>query len=197
LNMRKFLFAIAAVAVSVTFAAAQAPPAAAQRPAAAAPAAPAQAKPPAPVPPAAGQAKPAAPAPAAPAEAAPAQAAEMAAAPETYSYQSEGRRDPFLNLLGTGMEVTTMMRHGDGPGSMTVAEVSVRGIMQSRGALIAMIEGPDKKTYVVHQGDKFVDGAIKTITPQGLVLVQEINDPLSLVKHREIRKMLRSIEDAK
>jgi Tfp pilus assembly protein PilP len=80
---------------------------------------------------------------------------------------------------------------------MTVAEVSVRGIMQSRGALIAMVEGPDKKTYVVHQGDKFVDGAIKTITPQGLVVVQDINDPLSLVKHREIRKMLRSIEDAK
>jgi hypothetical protein len=120
----------------------------------------------------------------------------MAPAPENYAYQPEGRRDPFLNLLGTG-DVQTMLRHGDGPGSMTVAEVSVRGIMQSKGALIAMVEGPDKKTYVVHQGDKFADGAIKTITPQGLVVMQDINDPLSLVKHREIRKMLRSIEDAK
>jgi hypothetical protein len=179
--MRMFLFAIAAVALSAVSARAQA-------------------KPPAPATPAAAQAKPAATstpgAPAAPAVTTPAQPAEMAPAPENYAYQPEGRRDPFLNLLGTG-EVQTMLRHGDGPGSMTVAEVSVRGIMQSKGALIAMVEGPDKKTYVVHQGDKFADGAIKTITPQGLVVMQDINDPLSLVKHREIRKMLRSIEDAK
>ena len=29
----------------------------------------------------------------------------------------------------------------------------------------------------MHQGDKFLDGTIKTITPQGLVIVQEVNDP--------------------
>jgi Tfp pilus assembly protein PilP len=195
--MRMFLIAIAAVAASVVSVRGQTP-AAAQRPPAPVPAAQAtQAKPAAPVPAAPAQARPAPAVPAVPAEAVPAAPADMAAAPESYVYQSEGRRDPFLNLLGTGVDVQTMMRHGDGPGSMTVAEVSVRGIMQSRGALIAMVEGPDKKTYVVHQGDKFVDGAIKTITPQGLVVVQDINDPLSLVKHREIRKMLRSIEDAK
>jgi len=172
--MRTFLFATAvAVAISPVSARGQAP-APAQRPPAAAPAAPA---------PHTGQAKPDAPAEIAP--------------PETYAYEPEGRRDPFLNLLGTGGDAQTLMRRGDGPGSMTVAEVSVRGIMQSRGALIAMIEGPDRKTYVVHQGDKFVDGAIKSITPKGLLVLQEINDPLSLVKHREIRKMLRSIEDAK
>ena len=52
--------------------------------------------------------------------------------------------------------------------------------MQSRGSLVAMIEGPDKKTYIVHQGDKLLDGTIKNVTPQGLVVVQEVNDPLSL-----------------
>ena len=54
--------------------------------------------------------------------------------------------------------------------------------MQSRGALVAMIQGPDNKTYIVHQGDKLLDGTIKSVTPQGLVVVQEVNDPLSLVK---------------
>ena len=73
----------------------------------------------------------------------------------------------------------------------------MRGVLESRGALIAMIQGPDKKTYVVHQGDKFLDGTIRSITPQGLVIVQEVNDPLSLVKQREIRKLLRSLESAK
>ena len=37
----------------------------------------------------------------------------------------------------------------------------------------------------------------RAITPQGLVVVQEVNDPLSLVKQREVRKLLRSLEDAK
>jgi hypothetical protein len=49
----------------------------------------------------------------------------------------------------------------------------------------------------VHQGDKLLDGAIKSITPQGLIVLQDVNDPLSLVKQREVRKMLRSIESAK
>jgi Tfp pilus assembly protein PilP len=80
---------------------------------------------------------------------------------------------------------------------MTVGEVSVRGIMQSKGALVAMIQGPDNKTYIVHQGDKLADGTIKTITAQGLVVIQEVNDPLSLVRQREVRKLLRSLEDAK
>ena len=30
------------------------------------------------------------------------------------------------------------------------------------GAMVAMIQAPDKKTYIVRQGDKFADGTIKT-----------------------------------
>jgi Tfp pilus assembly protein PilP len=117
---------------------------------------------------------------------------------DTYSYQSEGRRDPFVSLVGTGIEPrSSSSRKTDGPAGMTLAEVSVRGVMQSRGTLVAMIQGPDNKTYIVHAGDKLLDGTIKSITPQGLVVIQEVNDPLSLVKQREIRKLLRSLEDAK
>ena len=116
---------------------------------------------------------------------------------EIYTYQSEGRRDPFLALNGTGSEPKAASRRGEGPTGVAVADISVRGVMQSRGSLIAMVEGPDKRTYIVHQGDKFLDGTIKAITPQGLVVEQEVNDPLSLVKRREIRKLLRSLEDTK
>ena len=109
----------------------------------------------------------------------------------------EGRRDPFTNLLGTGNETRPGVKRNEGSAGLTVGEISVRGVLESRGALIAMIEGPDKKTYVVHTGDKFLDGTIRSITPQGLVIVQEVNDPLSLVKQREIHKLLRSLESAK
>ena len=125
--------------------------------------------------------------------------APAAAAPgETYTYQSAGRRDPFLTLVGTGTDArSSASRKGEGPAGMTVGEISVRGVMQSRGALVAMIQGPDNKTYIVHQGDKLLDGTIKSVTPQGLVIIQEVNDPLSLVKQREVRKLLRSLEGAK
>lgn len=128
----------------------------------------------------------------------PATATQAAPPPqEAYTYRPEGRRDPFLNLTGAGTDVKLTSRKGEGPAGLTLGEITVRGIMQSRGAFVAMIQGPDNKTYIVHQGDKLLDGTIKSITPQGLVVAQEVNDPLSLVKQREVRKLLRSLEDAK
>jgi hypothetical protein len=36
-----------------------------------------------------------------------------------------------------------------------------------------------------------MDGALKTITPAEVVFTQDVNDPLSLVKQREVRKAIR------
>lgn len=144
-----------------------------------------------------------APAPAAtpqpPAAAAPATPSAASQPPQTenYTYAPEGRRDPFLSLVGTGVDTRSNARRGDGAAGIGVGELTVRGVIQSRTGLIAMIQGPDNKTYIVHQGDKLLDGTIKTITTQGLVLMQEVNDPLSLVKQREVTKLLRSLEGAK
>jgi type IV pilus assembly protein PilP len=124
-------------------------------------------------------------------------AAQVPPPAENYTYQPEGRRDPFRNLLGTGADTRPTGKRADGAAGLTVAEISVSGVLESRGSLIAMIQGPDKKSYIVHSGDRFVDGSIRSITPQGLTIVQEVNDPLSLVKQREIHKLLRSLESAK
>ena len=132
-----------------------------------------------------------------PAAPAPPKPAQPAASAEGYAYEPEGRRDPFVNLNGTGNEPKLTTRSGEGPAGLAVADLSVRGVMVSRGSLVAMIEGPDKRTYIVHQGDKLLDGTIKTITPQGLIVEQVVNDPLSLVKRREIRKLLKTLEDTK
>lgn len=127
-----------------------------------------------------------------PAAAAPA-AAEQAA-PEPYTYEAGSRRDPFLSLSGTGTELREPSVRPEGPAGMTIAEIAVRGVMQSRGALVAMIAGPDQKTYIVRSGDKLLDGTIKSITPQGMICVQDVNDPLSLVKQREVSKLLHAAE---
>jgi Tfp pilus assembly protein PilP len=129
--------------------------------------------------------------------AAPIQPAAEAGSADAYAYQPDGRRDPFLSLIGTGPEIKGLPRKADGPSSFAVGDISVRGIMQTRAQLVAMVQGPDNKTYLVHQGDKLADGVVKTVTPQGLVVVQDISDPLSVQKQREVRKLLRSLEDAK
>jgi Tfp pilus assembly protein PilP len=120
--------------------------------------------------------------------------------PEEYSYKPDGRRDPFIGLIaavGGGGDVRATAKRGDGVGAFSVNEISVRGVMQSRSRFVAMIKGPDNKTYLIHQGDKLADGVVKTVTPQGLVVLQDISDPLSAQKQREVRKLLRSLEDAK
>ena len=119
--------------------------------------------------------------------------------PESYTYLPDGRRDPFVTLLGTGMDSRAVAhpKRVDGPAGLLVGEIAVRGIMQGNGGPLAMIQGSDKRTYVIHPGEKLMDGAVKAITPQGLIIVQDVNDPLSVVKHREVRKMLRSFEDGR
>jgi Tfp pilus assembly protein PilP len=115
---------------------------------------------------------------------------------DSYTYDQAGRRDPFVSLIRTGAE-PRLARRGEGAAGMPVNDITVRGVVQSRNAYIAMVQGADKKTYVVHQGDRFLDGTITSITAQGLVIQQEVSDPLSLIKQREIRKPLRSLQEPK
>ena len=197
--MRIIALVTIAAALAAVPAVAQSPTPKTAAPAAATPAPPAAkaATPPAPAQPASAAKTATPPAPPTPAQPAVAPSAPAAPPAEVYSYHAEGRRDPFQSLVGTGSTAAATSRKGEGAAGLAVGEISVHGVMQSRGSLVAMIMGPEKKTYIVHSGDKLLDGTIKAITPQGLVVVQEVNDPLSLVKQREIRKLLRSLEDAK
>ena len=138
-------------------------------------------------------APPAQPAPPAPAAATPPAAAAPAADP--YSYDPDGRRDPFISLIARGAEPVQGGRKAAGLGGLATIEVVLRGVLESRGAYVALVSGPDGKTYTAHADDRLLDGVIRSVTPQGLVIMQEVNDPLSLVKQREVRKGLRAAED--
>jgi type IV pilus assembly protein PilP len=121
----------------------------------------------------------------------------VAPPPANYSYQPDGRRDPFMSLLRVGGNPNVAAAKPDGAPGLLTHEISVRGIMQSRGALVAAVQGPDRKTYLLRRGDRLLDGMVKAVTPEGLTIVQDVNDPLSIVKQREVQKLLRSLEDAK
>ncbi len=128
-----------------------------------------------------------------------AQAAGAAVQPpaEAYSYSAEGRRDPFVSLISRGFEPTLTGKRGEGLAGLTTAEITVRGVLRSQGSYVAMVQGPDMKTYIVHANDRLLDGTVRSVGAQGLVIIQEVNDPLSLIKQREVRKGLRATEDGK
>ena len=112
-----------------------------------------------------------------------------------YVYETDGRRDPFMSLINGGVEPISTVKK-DGLRTFMLAEVSVRGVMQTKDALVAMVQGPDNRTYVIHKGDKLADAVVKSVTSQGLIAMQDVSDPLSTQKQREVRKLLRSLEGA-
>jgi type IV pilus assembly protein PilP len=115
-----------------------------------------------------------------------------------YTYDPQGRRDPFVSLAQRG----SAQRPGAGTAASGVSgleasEMVLKGTMQSRTGYVALVEGTNKKTYIVKTGDKLLDGTVRTITADTMVILQQVNDPLSLEKQREVRKMLRQTDEVK
>lgn len=124
------------------------------------------------------------------------EAAPVTTSQEGYSYRAEGRRDPFVSLLNKGTD--PRQRKAEGVAGLLAADVVLKGTLQNRGAFLAIVQGPDgKRQYIVHPNDRFADGVVKAITADSMLILQEVNDPLSLTKQREIRKTLRAVEEVK
>ena len=133
---------------------------------------------------------------------APVKKVDLPTPPANFEYASEGRRDPFVSLLNRGDDGTAAKGAGpaaraEGVPGLVTSEISVKGIMQARGTFVAMVSGPDRKVYTVRAGDKLADGVIRAVTSNAVVILQEVHDPLSLEKQREVRKFLRGGEEVK
>lgn len=127
---------------------------------------------------------------------APAAAAPAAPTGPAYTYDAAGRRDPFVSL-DRASDPKGSARGKSGLSMLTINEATVKGVVKSQGRLVAMVQSPDNKTYIVRPNDRLLDGAVRAVTPEAVVFVQHVNDPLSLVKQREIRKPLRILEEDK
>jgi hypothetical protein len=121
------------------------------------------------------------------------QGAKGASGEAGYSYDPAGRRDPFVSLTARGGDLPSGSgaRPAGAPG-LLVNEITVKGVLKSpKGGLIALVQAPDNRTYIMRAGDKVFDGTVKAITQDAVVFSQDVNDPLSLVKQREVRKAIR------
>jgi Tfp pilus assembly protein PilP len=85
----------------------------------------------------------------------------------------------------------------NGLAGLMINEATVKGVVKSRGRMLAMVQAPDNKTYIVRASDRLLDGEVRAVTAEAVVFVQNVNDPLSPVRQREIRKPLRIVEEGK
>ena len=134
-----------------------------------------------------------------PPSATPAPRPDLPTPPANFEYRPEGRRDPFMNLSRSGSVATpeSGAPRPTGAAGLAVDELLVRGIVQSQGAYVAMVSGPEGRTFTIRAGSKLFDGTVRAITPEAVVILQQVSDPLSLQKQREVRKALRVQEEGK
>ena len=130
----------------------------------------------------------------------PAEAPDDVAAPdqvrsEVYTYDPEGRRDPFVSLLTRGADLGPLNERPAGLAGLSVNDVSLRGLVLSGGVYLAVMQAPDNKTYILRGDELLFDGVVKSVSAEGITFLQEVNDPLSIVKEREVLRTLRGQEE--
>ncbi len=113
--------------------------------------------------------------------------------PQGYDYHPAGRRDPFISLVRRTAAVlgTSANTKPSGPAGLTTDEIVLRGLVKGRNGWAAMVKGVDNRSYTLRAGDALFDGVVKSVTPDGLIVQQKVNDPLSSAKTRDVRKLLR------
>lgn len=129
----------------------------------------------------------------------PASPPEAPAPPADYAYTPEGRRDPFVPAIGRRIGPPVARLNTQRPAGLAgvlVAEIVVRGLLESQGAWVAMVGAPDGRNYTLRAGDRVMDGTVREITADAVIFLQAANDQVPLAKQREVRKYLRGGEQA-
>ena len=102
------------------------------------------------------------------------------------TYDSEGRRDPFKDLLA-GSEVEE--RGGEeGVASYMIEDIVLIGIVKIKSKYIAIINGPQGFPYQIKVGDKFANGFVLTIDDAKVVFRQTKDRGMPLTRPRDITK---------
>jgi Tfp pilus assembly protein PilP len=121
---------------------------------------------------------------------------EVTPAPGSYAYTAQGRRDPFVSLLKPVSESGPGKRR-PGMEGFLIQEVALRGIVKDAKGFTAMLVGTDGKSYFCKVGQRLFDGVITAIDASTVTFRQEVTDPLSSVRSRDVKKTLYPSEEGR
>jgi len=123
-----------------------------------------------------------------------------------YSYSPGGRRDPFVSLQKPVAADRGPKSRKPGMEGFLIQEIALKGIVRTAGGgtgvaarpgFIAVFLGTDGKSYFVTNGQRLFDGVITAVEAGSVSFLQEVTDPLSPVKSREVKKSLNASEEAR
>jgi Tfp pilus assembly protein PilP len=123
-----------------------------------------------------------------------------------YTYNSQGRRDPFVSLQRPVAADRGPKTRKPGMEGFLIQEVALKGVVKTDGGgmgiaaqsgFIAVFLGADGKSYFVKNGQRLYDGVITSVDATSVTFRQDVTDPLSPVKSREVRKSLYASEEAR
>jgi hypothetical protein len=110
----------------------------------------------------------------------------------TWTYDPQGRRDPFVSLRRNAPTPTGTQNRPPGLPGVAIGELVITGIVRSGNDFVALVRSVDGRSFQLRRGARLFDGVVKQIAIDAVIFTQEVNDPLSLVKQREVRKTMRS-----
>ncbi len=121
---------------------------------------------------------------------------ELEAPRNGFIYNPAGRRDPFISLAKpvSSDDGANRIRR-PGIEGFLLQETSLKGVVKTIDGWIAVLEGPDRKGYFVRVGQRMHDGVDTSVDAGGLTFRQEITDPLSPAKSRDVRRLLNSAQE--
>jgi Tfp pilus assembly protein PilP len=123
--------------------------------------------------------------------------AELAPAPGGYAYSSQGRRDPFVSLLKPVDSSAGGRTRPPGINGFLIQELALKGIVKGPRGYTAMLLATDNNSYFVTVGQRLFDGVVTAIDASSVTFRQEVTDPLSTVKSRDVKKSLYPSEEGR
>lgn len=110
-------------------------------------------------------------------------------------YDSGGRRDPFSSLVATRRTAGPAGTTGRAPAGLAgvaLADVLVRGVVRNGDTMLAILEAPNRQSFVTRVNDRLLDATVVRIDADGVVFGEQVAQG---VAPNHLRKALRPAGD--
>lgn len=82
---------------------------------------------------------------------------------EKWEYNTKGRRDPFVPLIGTELSRSGKASH------LSVENITLIGILWGDRGYYALVKDGVNQGYILKRGDRVVGGSVAEINRQGII----------------------------
>jgi Tfp pilus assembly protein PilP len=111
---------------------------------------------------------------------------------EVSGYDSGGRRDPFASLIvERPAAAPAPARRAAGLAGLSMADVTIKGIITNGQTWIAIVAGPDGVSYMARPNDRLHDAVVRRIDREAVIFAAQVTDVTGATLTREVRKELR------